>query len=61
MCVQYITTYKKDGPFKIVKTVHRLDLNKPKCYRDHDEYRFNKEIVHQESFSKESCPGYKQH
>lgn len=60
MSVQYITTYKKDGPFKICKIVQRVDLNKPKCFRMNNEYKFNWEIVYQESFSKEKCPGQKQ-
>ena len=60
MSVQYITTYKKDGPFKIRKIVQRVDLNKPKCFRVNNEYKFNWEIVYQESFSKEKCLGYKQ-
>lgn len=60
MSVQYITTYKKDGPFKIRKIVQRVDLNKKKCFRINDSYLFNFDIVHQESFSKEKCPSYKQ-
>lgn len=60
MSVQYVTTYKKDGPFKVCKIVQRVDLNKKKCFRINDAYLFNSDIVHQESFPKEKCPEYKQ-